>query len=90
MRTVPLLMVCDMRSVSEDSAITYDLFVWDSREEYVWTTHPYRKSIVILVDHGNSLSSNQLYTAQAIARHMLNALNEHDRVSSMSFLQHWP
>ncbi len=44
------------------------------------TIQPQRKNVVILVDHGNSLSANQLYTAKAIAKYTLLSLAEHDRV----------
>lgn len=39
-----------------------------------------RKHIVIVMDHGNSLSGNQLRTAKGITRNILSSLSEKDRV----------
>ncbi len=51
------------------------------RQVLVSTLAPQRKNIVIMIDHGNSLSDNQLYTAKAIAKHILLSLGDNDRVS---------
>ena len=50
------------------------------RNVYVSTVQPQPKHIVIVMDHGNSLSPNQLRTAKAIAKHILLSLSEKDRV----------
>ena len=48
---------------------------------YISTVHPGRKNVVIMMDHGNSLSVNQLSTAKALVHYLLNILSEEDRVS---------
>ena len=50
------------------------------RKVMVFTFAPQRKNIVIMIDHGNSLSDNQLYTAKAVAKHILLSLADTDRV----------
>ncbi|XP_060082073.1 VWFA and cache domain-containing protein 1-like [Ylistrum balloti] len=50
------------------------------RTVFVSTVQPQPKHIVIVMDHGNSLSANQLRTAKGIAKHLLNSLSEKDRV----------
>ena len=50
------------------------------RDVYVSTMQPQSKHIVILVDHGISLSQTQMRTARSIARNLLLAFTEHDRV----------
>ncbi|XP_064624547.1 VWFA and cache domain-containing protein 1-like isoform X2 [Lineus longissimus] len=50
------------------------------RDVFVSTIQPQRKHVVIMMDHGNSLSPNQLNTAKAIARHIIRSLSENDRV----------
>ena len=52
-----------------------------TRDVYVRTIHPQRKHVLIMIDHGNSLSSNQLHTGKAVARQILASLSENDRVS---------
>ena len=67
----------------------FSLFVlyWKTlnfRKVLVSTFAPQRKNIVIMIDHGNSLSDNQLYTAKAVAKHILLSLGDNDRVSSLT------
>lgn len=50
------------------------------RNVYVSTVQPQPKHVVIVMDHGNSLSPNQLRTAKGIAKHILASLSEKDRV----------
>ena len=50
---------------------------------YISTVYPKRKNIVIVVDHGNSLSMNQLNTAKSIAKYVLSSLSATDRVSPL-------
>jgi hypothetical protein len=50
------------------------------RDVFVSTIQPQRKHVVIMMDHGNSLSPNQLNTAKAIAKHIIRSLSENDRV----------
>ncbi len=40
-----------------------------------------------MIDHGNSLSDNQLYTAKAIAKHILLSLSDNDKVSETNTAQ---
>ncbi|KAK3089856.1 hypothetical protein FSP39_007106 [Pinctada imbricata] len=56
--------------------------VHDSRHSAVnlATAQPQAKHIVIVMDHGNSLSTNQLRTAKGIAKYLLGSLSEKDRV----------
>ncbi|XP_061168196.1 VWFA and cache domain-containing protein 1-like [Saccostrea echinata] len=48
---------------------------------YLSTVQPQPQHVVIVMDHGNSLSSNQLKTAKGIAKQFLNSLSERDRVA---------
>lgn len=48
---------------------------------YLATVQPQPQHVVIVMDHGNSLSSNQLKTAKGIAKQFLNSLSERDRVA---------
>lgn len=50
------------------------------RDIYLATVQPYTKHVVIVIDHGNSLSSKQLVTAKAVAKYVLSTLSHHDRV----------
>ncbi|XP_013403576.1 VWFA and cache domain-containing protein 1-like [Lingula anatina] len=50
------------------------------RDVYVNTLQPQTKNVVLVLDQGNSLSSNQLKTVKAVAKHLLGSLSEHDRV----------
>ncbi|XP_052058181.1 VWFA and cache domain-containing protein 1-like [Mytilus californianus] len=51
------------------------------RNVYVSTVQPQSKHLVIVMDHGNSLSPNQLRIAKGIAKHILSSLSEKDRVA---------
>ena len=48
---------------------------------YVKTVSPGRKHVVIVLDHGNSLSQIQLSIAKAVAKQLLLSLGEDDRVA---------
>lgn len=50
------------------------------RDIYLATVQPYTKHVVIVIDHGNSLSPKQLVTAKAVAKYVLSTLSHHDRV----------
>lgn len=54
--------------------------IYDFRNVYVSTVQPQSKHLVIVMDHGNSLSPNQLRIAKGIAKHILSSLSEKDRV----------
>jgi len=47
----------------------------------VSTMQPQSKHIVILIDHGNSLSATQIHMAKSIAKHLISSFTENDRVS---------
>jgi len=53
------------------------------RDVFVSTVQPQSKHVVIVMDHGNSLSANQLRTAKGIAKHLLNSLSEKDMVGDL-------
>lgn len=57
------------------------LIVYSFSDVYLATVQPQPQHVVIVMDHGNSLSSNQLKTAKGIAKQFLNSLSERDRVS---------
>ncbi|KAL5022166.1 hypothetical protein ScPMuIL_001321 [Solemya velum] len=64
---------------------SYDIHCYDvhdirHRDIYLSTMQSQRKHIVIVMDHGNSLSDNQLRTAKGITQHILGSLSEKDRV----------
>lgn len=48
---------------------------------YLGTVQPFTKYIVIVIDHGNSLSPLQLKTAKAIGKHILSSLSHKDKVT---------
>uniref|UniRef100_A0A131YWQ7 VWFA domain-containing protein n=1 Tax=Rhipicephalus appendiculatus TaxID=34631 RepID=A0A131YWQ7_RHIAP len=50
------------------------------RDIYLATVQPHTKHVVIVIDHGNSLSPKQLVTAKAVAKYVLSTLSHHDRV----------
>ena len=51
-----------------------------SRDVFVTTMQPQSKHIVIMMDHGNSLSQTQLHTAKSIAKNLIASFTENDRV----------
>lgn len=69
-------MLCD--------ALNDDFEIFFPRRLFVQTIAPRRKNVVIMIDHGNSLSLNQLNTAKSVARHVLESLSENDRVSVLA------
>jgi len=50
------------------------------RDVLVSSLHPQPKKIVLLIDHGNSLSPTQLSTAKAVAKQILLSLSPYDKV----------
>ncbi|XP_064604512.1 VWFA and cache domain-containing protein 1-like [Liolophura sinensis] len=50
-------------------------------EVFLSTVQPWPKHLVIIMDHGNSLSANQLVLAKAIAKHLFNIIADGDMVS---------
>ena len=54
-----------------------------SRDIFLSTVQPQRKHVVIIMDHGNSMSSSQLHIAKAIVKHLIASFSENDRVCSM-------
>ncbi|XP_071440186.1 VWFA and cache domain-containing protein 1 isoform X2 [Hetaerina americana] len=50
------------------------------RDVFLATVQPYSKTVVIIVDHGNSLSKNQLFTAKAVGKHLITLLSYNDKV----------
>lgn len=54
------------------------------RDAFIWTVAPKTKNIVIVMDHGCALTSNQLHTAKAIVKHIVNSLSATDRVGLLS------
>ncbi|CAH1774319.1 unnamed protein product [Owenia fusiformis] len=62
------------------------------RDVYLSTVQPQRKNVVILMDHGNSLSHNQLVMSKAVAAHIIESLSENDRVGmiALSGRAHYP
>ena len=68
----------------QSNSIKCDPWCCVDREIYVSSIYPQRKNIVIMIDHGNSLSVNQMRTAKAIAKFVLLSLGEEDRVRTVS------
>ena len=77
-----------------DIQLCYDKVLWlvfilwsiDFSDVYLATVQPQPQYVVIVMDDGNSLSSNQLKTAKGIAKQFLNSLSGRDRVS---WRQNW-
>lgn len=55
-----------------------------SRPVYVAAVRPQSKHIVVLVDHGASVTDTQLQIARDSALVILNAIDEHDKISILS------
>ncbi|KAM6962725.1 VWFA and cache domain-containing protein 1 [Aplochiton taeniatus] len=55
-----------------------------SRPVYVSAVRPQSKHIVVLVDHGASVTDTQLQIARDSALVLLNSLDEHDKISILS------
>lgn len=52
-----------------------------SRPIYVSTVRPQSKHIVVILDHGASVTDTQLQIAKDAARVILSAIDEHDKVT---------
>ena len=52
------------------------------RDVYVTTMQPQSKQVVIMMDHGNSLSQTQLHMAKSITKSLIASFSENDRVGS--------
>ncbi|XP_076463028.1 VWFA and cache domain-containing protein 1-like [Babylonia areolata] len=50
------------------------------RDVFLSTIQPQRKHVVIMMDHGNSMSVTQLRTAKAIAKHLIASFSDNDRI----------
>ncbi|XP_012946227.1 VWFA and cache domain-containing protein 1 isoform X2 [Aplysia californica] len=50
------------------------------RDVFLRTIQPQRKYVVIMMDHGNSLSPTQLKTAKAITKHLIASFSDNDRI----------
>lgn len=59
---------------------------YDSRHRNLFYSSVYqrRKNVVVVIDQGNSLSPVQLKIAKAVAKNIINSLNENDQVAVMS------
>ena len=57
------------------------------RSLFLSTVHPQRKNMVIVVDHGTSLSESQLHTAKEVAKQVLLSLGPDDRVSRVLLVE---
>ena len=42
--------------------------------------YPRRKSVIVVIDCGNSMSAVQVKLAKAVAKHIVNSLGEDDQV----------
>lgn len=51
------------------------------RDVYVTTMQPQSKHVVIMMDHGNSLSQTQLHMAKSIAKNLIASFTENDRIA---------
>ncbi|CAG5123241.1 unnamed protein product, partial [Candidula unifasciata] len=47
---------------------------------FLHTIQPQRKYVVIVMDHGNSMSVTQLRTAKAITKHLIASFSDNDRI----------
>ncbi|CAL1540838.1 unnamed protein product [Lymnaea stagnalis] len=50
------------------------------RDVFLRTIQPQRKYVVIMMDHGNSMSPTQLLTAKAITKHLIASFSDNDRI----------
>ena len=71
---------CRVLSLSH-SSILYILY--NCRDVYVSTMQPHSKHVVIMMDHGNSLSATQMLMARSIAKNLIAAFTENDRVNNI-------
>lgn len=66
---------------SQLSDLDMHVCVWSCRPVYVSAVRPQSKHIVVMVDHGASVTDTQLQIARDSALVILNAIDEHDKVS---------
>lgn len=66
------------------SPLIFDMFSF-YRDLFLSAIHPQRKNIVIVIDHGTSLSDTQLITAKEVAKHILISLGPDDKVGNNAF-----
>lgn len=59
--------------------------VYFCRPVYVSAVRPQSKHIVVMVDHGASVTDTQLQIARDSALVILNAIDEHDKVSDREY-----
>lgn len=67
--------------VNIDALVYLRLYIFIFRDVYVSTMQPQSKHVVIMMDHGNSLSATQMLMARSIARNLIASFTENDRVS---------
>lgn len=60
------------------------------RPVYVSAVRPQSKHIVVMVDHGASVTDTQLQIARDSALVILNAIDEHDKVTEQAFIKKYP
>lgn len=65
-------------------------FFFFCRPVYVSAVRPQSKHIVVMVDHGASVTDTQLQIARDSALVILNAIDEHDKVNEQSFIMKKP
>lgn len=58
-----------------------ETFFLSSRPIYVSTVRPQSKHIVVILDHGASVTDTQLQIAKDAAQVILSAIDEHDKVT---------
>lgn len=72
------------------SQVSSDLDVYvcacSCRPVYVSAVRPQSKHIVVMVDHGASVTDTQLQIARDSALVILNAIDEHDKVSEREYV----
>lgn len=62
------------------------IFVYLRRPVYVSAVRPQSKHIVVMVDHGASVTDTQLQIARDSALVILNAVDEHDKVREGEYI----
>ncbi len=75
-----IILLCSQVSDLDTHVCVY-LCVCSCRPVYVSAVRPQSKHIVVMVDHGASVTDTQLQIARDSALVILNAIDEHDKVS---------
>lgn len=83
---IGLRVVCVLLCSQVSSDLDMYVCACSCRPVYVSAVRPQSKHIVVMVDHGASVTDTQLQIARDSALVILNAIDEHDKVSEREYV----